>query len=78
MDTIGTDKSVLIRGVLISEVALYTKSIFGTVESVVIIEVSLYQSDLIREIHCSHIHVYVYYTILYSVCIGVSLLVPLE
>ncbi len=39
------------RGVLISEVVLYTEATFGTpAESVLIIELSLFQSVLIREV----------------------------
>ncbi len=48
MDTIGTGPRY--RGVLISEIVLYTKATFGTTESVLIIEVSLFQSVHIREV----------------------------
>ncbi len=36
------------RGVLISDVVMYIQATFGTPESVLIIEVSLFQSVLIR------------------------------
>ena len=49
-DTIGTAQSVLIKGVLISEVGLYRNVVVRTLESVLIIEVSLFQSVLIREV----------------------------
>ena len=48
------------RGVLISEVVLNTKATFGTPVSVLIIEVSLFWSVLIREVPLIHVCNYMY------------------